>query len=156
MRRLFKIIIVLIIYFVCFSYITTVNAAQTEGTDGAGGNGGSGTMDIGTKDTRNGSGDWSSVFSDAREFLNKGKGIDKEFDENSLKINHDAIFNILVTIGIALTVIVGGILGIKFMIASAEDKAKIKEAMIPYVVGCVLIYGAFFIWKFAISIIGDI
>ncbi len=155
MRRLFKIIIVLIIYFVCFSYITTVNAAQTEGTDGAGGNGGNETMDIGTKDSRNGSGDWSSVFSDAREFLKKGKDEGNDFDDK-IKTNMGGIYSILVTIGIALTVIIGGVLGIKFMIASAEDKAQIKEAMIPYVVGCIVIYGAFFIWKIAISLVGHL
>ena len=48
------------------------------------------------------------------------------------------------------------VLGIKFMAASAEDKAKIKESMIPYVVGCIVIYGAFFIWKLAIMVVGDL
>ena len=109
MRNLFKVIIVLIICFVCFSYITIVNASQSEGTDATGGNGGNGTMDVGTKDTRDGSGDWSGAFSDATEFLNNGKTADNDFNLDKLKINHDAIYNILVTIGIALTVIIGGI-----------------------------------------------
>ena len=42
------------------------------------------------------------------------------------------------------------------MMASAEDKAKIKEAMIPYVIGCIVIYGAFFIWKVVIMVVGDL
>lgn len=62
------------------------------------------------------------------------------------------IYNILFPIGVAVTVIVGGVLGIKFMMASAEDKAKVKESLVPYVVGCVVIYGAFGIWKLAITI----
>ena len=42
------------------------------------------------------------------------------------------------------------------MIASAEDKAKIKEAMIPYVLGCIVIFGAFGIWKLAITILNNL
>ena len=58
--------------------------------------------------------------------------------------------------GIVLAVLVGGVLGVKFMIASAEDKAKIKEAMIPYVLGCIVIFGAFGIWKLAITILNNL
>ena len=70
--------------------------------------------------------------------------------------NIDGIFNVLVALGTVLTVIIGGILGIKFMMASAEDKAKIKEGMIPYATGCVIIYGAFIIWKIIVSVLGAI
>ena len=62
------------------------------------------------------------------------------------------IWGLLFPLGIAVTVIVGGVLGIKFMLASAEDKAKVKESLVPYVVGCVVIYGAFGIWKLTIEI----
>ena len=103
-----------------------------------------------------GGGDWSGIFSDAREFLKKGKISDDDFDEYKTKRNQEELFVILSTIGIAITVIIGGILGIKFMIASAEDKAKIKEAMIPYVVGCIVIYGAFFIWQITVSLVENI
>lgn len=99
---------------------------------------------------------WTDVFSDAREFINRGKDGQSDFDIDNFKMNIDTIYNILLTIGIAITVIVGGVLGIKFMAASAEDKAKIKESMIPYIVGCIVIYGAFFIWKLAIMVVGDL
>ena len=58
----------------------------------------------------------------------------------------------LVSIGIAVMLIVGTIIGIKFMIASAEEKAKVKEALIPYVVGCAVILGAFTIWEVVVII----
>ena len=64
----------------------------------------------------------------------------------------NSIYDIIFPLGVVITVIVGGALGIKFMMASAEDKAKIKESMIPYVVGCIVIYGAFGIWKLVITI----
>ena len=97
----------------------------------------------------------TDIFSDARKFVNRGRSNQNDFDIASFKINIDTIYTILLTVGIALTVIIGGILGIKFMMASAEDKAKIKEAMIPYVIGCIVIYGAFFIWKTVIIVLGE-
>lgn len=48
--------------------------------------------------------------------------------------------------------IVGIIIGIQFMVASAEDKAKVKEALVPYVVGCIVIFGAFTIWSIAVNL----
>lgn len=74
---------------------------------------------------------------------------------NQQKLNEKQsfIYNSLLTVGIILTVVIGGFLGIKFMIASAEDKAEIKQMLIPYVIGCVVIYGAFGIWKIIITIL---
>lgn len=97
-------------------------------------------------------------FSQATDFLNNGK--DKANQEDIISTetrnNLDIIYNVLLAIGTALAVIIGGILGIKFMIASAEDKAKIKEALVPYVLGCVVIFGAFGIWKLVVSILNNI
>lgn len=99
------------------------------------------------------------VFSQADTFIIKGKVETQNnggVDENKLKDVFSNIFNVGIGIGMALTVIIGGILGIKFMIASAEDKAKIKEMMIPYVIGCIVIFGAFAIWKFMVNILNNI
>ena len=43
------------------------------------------------------------------------------------------------TIGITLSVIVIGLLGIKYMTGSVEEKADYKKSMIPFLVGTVLI-----------------
>ena len=147
MNRVLKITIILIMFFTMFASANKVYATQGKGTDGSGGGGQTSSSD---------SEEFTDIFSDARKFINKGKSGQDDFDIENFKINIDTIYNILLTIGIALTVIIGGILGIKFMMASAEDKAKIKEAMIPYVIGCVVIYGAFFIWRIAIIVLSDI
>lgn len=52
------------------------------------------------------------------------------------------IVNALTTVGIVVAVIVLLILGIKYMMGSASEKAEYKKTMIPYVVGAVLIFGA--------------
>ena len=49
---------------------------------------------------------------------------------------------ILQTVGIVVAVVVLMVLGIKYMMGSAEEKAEYKKTMIPYVVGAILIFGA--------------
>lgn len=50
----------------------------------------------------------------------------------------------------------GTIIGIQFIVASAEDKAKLKEALVPYIVGCIVIFGAFTIWSIVVNLGQDI
>ena len=52
------------------------------------------------------------------------------------------LMGILSTIGIVLAVLVLMVLGIKYMMGSAEEKAEYKKTMIPYVIGAILIFGA--------------
>ncbi len=52
------------------------------------------------------------------------------------------IVNVVTTIGIIVAVIVLLILGIKYMMGSASEKAEYKKTMIPYLVGAILIFGA--------------
>lgn len=52
------------------------------------------------------------------------------------------LMGILSTIGIVVSVLVLMVLGIKYMMGSAEEKAEYKKTMIPYLVGAVLIFGA--------------
>ena len=94
------------------------------------------------------------IFSPAESFLEKGKEQKQNSDikDSRIKKASNTMFNTLLAIGTVLTVIIGGILGIKFMMSSAEDKAQVKEMMIPYIAGCVIIYGAFAIWKLVVTI----
>ncbi len=52
------------------------------------------------------------------------------------------IVTIMQTVGIVVAVVVLLILGIKYMMGSAEEKAEYKKTMIPYLVGAVLIFAA--------------
>lgn len=53
-----------------------------------------------------------------------------------------SIVGILQTVGIVLSVIVLIVLGIKYMMGSAEEKAEYKKTMMPYIVGAALIFAA--------------
>lgn len=50
------------------------------------------------------------------------------------------LIGILQTVGIVLSVVILVILGIKYMMGSAEEKADYKKTMIPYIVGAVCIF----------------
>lgn len=51
------------------------------------------------------------------------------------------ILGALQIVGSVVAVIVLAIIGIKYMFSSIEEKAKYKETMIPYIVGCVMLLG---------------
>jgi len=52
------------------------------------------------------------------------------------------IIGILQLVGIFVAVIVLVIIGIKYMIGSAEEKAEYKKVMLPYIIGAILIFAA--------------
>ena len=52
------------------------------------------------------------------------------------------IVTIMQVVGIVVAVVVLLILGIKYMMGSAEEKADYKKTMIPYLVGAVLIFAS--------------
>ena len=66
------------------------------------------------------------------------------------------IYNILLTIGIVVAVLTGAIIGIKYMLGSVEEKADIKGLLIPYIAGCVIIFGSFAIWKLIVTLLQGI
>lgn len=97
-------------------------------------------------------GDIHDIFSGADDFLNSGVGGEQFIDQQDIKNTSNTIYNILLVIGIVIAVIIASILGIKFMIGSVEEKSQIKEALIPFVIGCVVVFGAFGIWKIFVQI----
>lgn len=54
----------------------------------------------------------------------------------------NSIVGILQVVGIVLSVVVLIVLGIKYMMGSAEEKAEYKKTMMPYIVGAALIFAA--------------
>ena len=52
------------------------------------------------------------------------------------------IMGIVNTVGVVVAVVILMVLGIKYMMGSAEEKAEYKKTMMPYIIGAVLIFGA--------------
>ena len=59
---------------------------------------------------------------------------------------------ILTTSGAGVLLIVITYMGIKYFISSPEEQAKLKGQLIGVVVSAVVIFGAYSIWKMAVSI----
>lgn len=66
------------------------------------------------------------------------------------------IVGIIQTAGVVVAVVVMLVLGIKYMMGSAEEKAEYKKSMIPYLVGAIILFAASTIvnvvYQFAIGI----
>ena len=94
------------------------------------------------------------IMEGADGFIEAGQG-KSQLDEDKLEATSDMVFNTLLAIAIVIAVIVGMIIGIQFMVAGVEEKAKIKEALLPYVISCVVVFGAFGIWKLVVNILNQ-
>lgn len=73
------------------------------------------------------------------------EGLDPDYTgEGPTKIKNvgQKIMGVLTTVGIVISVVILIILGIKYMMGSASEKAEYKKTMIPYLVGAVFIFGA--------------
>lgn len=73
-------------------------------------------------------------------------------DQGKMKTAIDLIYDLLLGIAIIAALIVGVILGIKFMVGAADEQADIKQKLIVYIAGCVVVFGAFGIWKLVVTI----
>lgn len=92
----------------------------------------------------------SDMITDADSFVNSGETIN---NQEGLQKFSKTFYNIMLEIGTAVAVIVGMIIGIKFMTSSVEGKAEIKQLLIPYIVGCVVVFGGFGIWALVVNIL---
>ena len=66
----------------------------------------------------------------------EGAGVDQVKDLGG------KLMGVLQTVGVVVAVIILIVLGIKYMMGSAEEKAEYKKTMIPYLVGAILIFAA--------------
>lgn len=62
------------------------------------------------------------------------------------------ILGIIQVIGTVIAVGVLMVLGIKYMMGSAEEKAEYKKTMIPYLIGAVLLFAAVNIASYIVNI----
>ena len=73
-------------------------------------------------------------------------------DDGKISTLGGNIVNILQVVGIVVAVIVILVIGIKYMIGSAEEKAEYKKTMIPYVIGALLVFAGTSIVKVVYSL----
>ena len=99
----------------------------------------------------------SDIKKGADNFIQAANGQGDKIPTKNLQDLSSTIYNVLLVIAIIASVIVGIVLGIKFMFASgAEGKAEIKQALVPYIVGMAVVFGAFGIWKIVVNVLKSI
>ena len=91
-------------------------------------------------------------MTDADKFIEDGSN-DKIDDLSNFQKQFGDIYNIVLQIGVGLAVIVGIVLGVKFILSSVEGKAEVKKMLITYVISCTVIFGSFGIWKIVVTIL---
>ena len=75
-------------------------------------------------------------------FIKKGEATANDaISQDSMKKLSNGIYMVLL------------ILGIRFIIEGAEGKAEVQKALAPYIAGCVVVFGAFTIWKIIVLVL---
>lgn len=64
------------------------------------------------------------------------------FQTNSIDKLGNQVIRIVSTVGTIFSVIVLVVLGIKYMMGSAEEKAEYKKTLLPYIIGAALVFAA--------------
>ena len=90
-------------------------------------------------------------MTDADDFITDGSN--DKLDMQDFQTQFGDIYNIVLQIGVGLAVIVGIVLGVKFILSSVEGKAEVKKMLITYVISCTVIFGSFGIWKIVVTIL---
>ena len=65
------------------------------------------------------------------------------------------ITQILITLGAGVLVAVTTYMGIRYLISSPEEQAKLKTQLIGIVVSGVVIFGAYYIWKIILQLASE-
>lgn len=95
-----------------------------------------------------------SLFEKADSWIETGESNkDGKIRTSNLRNVSNDIYNILLSVGTGIAVIVGALLGLKYMTAGIDEKVKVKESLIPYLISCVVLFGTFGIWKLVVVIL---
>lgn len=87
------------------------------------------------------------IESSASKFLDQGKKAKPPISVSDMKSELLPIAEILTMIGTGVVIICAIVIGIKYMVASPDEQAKLKKQMVGLVVATIVIFGAYGIWK---------
>ena len=101
----------------------------------------------------------SNTLKQAEEQLNSWQRIGQSGQGD---VNMDDVVNpivditqILITLGAGVLVAVTTYMGIRYLISSPEEQAKLKTQLIGLVVSGVVIFGAYYIWKIILQLASE-
>mgnify|MGYP000413466275 FL=1 len=94
---------------------------------------------------------WKAIKDGADTFIKKGEKTGS-VDDKKVQNIVIPIAQILVAAGNIVVVIAVVVMGIKYMVANPEDRAKLKSQLVGLAVATCVIFGAQFIWKICYSL----
>lgn len=100
----------------------------------------------------------TSWIQGADDFISDGESdsTTTAIDTDDMQEMSNMLYNAFLAVGIVIAVIIGLVIGIKFMTGSVAEKAEVKKTLIPYIAGCVVIFGAFTIWRLVINLLSNV
>lgn len=93
------------------------------------------------------------IMNRAEGFVKNGENGGNVINNDALKEGSNTLYNVLLVIGIAVAFIWGIVLGIQFVTGSLGEKADVKKNLIVYVIGCIIIFGTFGIWRLLLQLL---
>lgn len=125
-----KLIYVILLFLTIFSQVNIVSAGTTPGDQSV-----------------------SGIIDGGSSFIKDGESQESPITQDKTQELTNDLYNILFFVGLVVAFIIGMILGIQFMTGSVEQKAKVKDALVPYIAGCIVVFGAFGIWKLVVTVL---
>lgn len=94
---------------------------------------------------------FSNSIDSAQAFTNNGKSSIINYQNLYNVISF--LYNVAMTIGIIVAVIIGMVLGIRIIFGSIDERADSKHLLVPYLVTVTIMAFAFVIWKILLGLI---
>ena len=88
--------------------------------------------------------------------ITKIDGKDGSVDSNKMQSIGNKIATIVRNVGMVAAVVILMVVGIKYMLGSAEEKAEYKKVMMPYIIGALILFGASGIAQTVITVSGSL
>ncbi|MCI8397185.1 MAG: hypothetical protein HFJ52_06115 [Clostridia bacterium] len=96
---------------------------------------------------------WSPIKDMGDDFIKTGEQSGTStVDDVKMADLSSYLYSILLSAGVIVAVVVATVLGIQFMVGGAEGQAKVKEMLVPFIVGCIVVFGGFGFWKIALTV----
>lgn len=97
------------------------------------------------------------------DVISSGKVFLQEAKPDAFGLNGDVvsdaagdIYNILLGAGLVIIMVIAVFLGAKFIMASAEEKADIKQSILPFIIGTFVTFAAFGIWRIMVNMLSSL
>lgn len=97
-----------------------------------------------------------NVINSGKSFLGAAKDIGFGINGAKLPDASKDLYNILLGVGVVVTLVISVFLGAKFIMASAEEKAEIKQSMLPFIIGTFVTFAAFGIWRIMVNMLSSL